>query len=157
MRLSRFTLLLTLAILMVIGCALIPRIDVADKPRPQQGKTLEVWYSWNGASAKVMEQEVTSRIEGVVGTVNGVASVSSESNFGYGRVWITLKPEASVSSVKFEVASLLRQIREKLPEGVGYPQLEGGEVITRSSNDYDRPILSYPVRSISELSETLNN
>ena len=57
MKLSRFTLLLTLAILMVIGCALIPRIDVADKPRPTQGKTLNVWYSWNGASAKVIEQK----------------------------------------------------------------------------------------------------
>ena len=142
-----FSILLTMCVLMIVGAALVTRLDVSDQPRPRQGRTLTVSFGWDGASAKVMEQEVTSRIEGVIGTVNGVASVSSESNFGYGRVWITLKPEASVSSVKFEVASLLRQVREKLPEGVGYPQLEGGEVVTRSSNDYDRPILSYHINA----------
>ena len=38
MRISNFTLMLTLAILMVIGIALLPQIDVADNPRPRQGQ-----------------------------------------------------------------------------------------------------------------------
>lgn len=54
MRVSRFTILLTLAVLVVISCILIPRIDIADQPRPRQGKTLSIWYSWQGASAKVV-------------------------------------------------------------------------------------------------------
>ena len=142
-----FSILLAMCVLMIVGAALIPRLDVSDQPRPRQGRTLTVSYGWNGASAKVLEQEVTSRIEGVVGMVNGVASVSSESNFGHGRVEIRLKPEASVSSVKFEVASLLRQLRDKLPQGVSYPQLEGGDVVTRSSGDDDRPILTYHINA----------
>ena len=140
-----FSILLTMCVLMIVGAALITRLDVSDQPRPRQGRTLTVTFGWNGASAKVLEQEVTSRVEGVVGMVNGVASVSSESNFGHGRVEIRLKPEASVSSVKFEVASLLRQLRDKLPPGVSYPQLAGGEVVIRSSGDYDQPILTYHV------------
>lgn len=142
-----FSILLTMCVLMIVGAALVTRLDISDQPRPRQGRTLTVSFGWNGASAKVLEQEVTSRVEGVVGMVNGVASVSSESNFGYGRVEIRLKPEASVSSVKFEVASLLRQLRDKLPPGVSYPQLAGGEVVTRSSGDYDQPILSYHINA----------
>ncbi|WP_027450770.1 efflux RND transporter permease subunit [Xylanibacter brevis] len=142
-----FSILLTMCVLMIVGAALITRLDVSDQPRPRQGRTLTVTFGWNGASAKVLEQEVTSRVEGVVGMVNGVASVSSESNFGHGRVEIRLKPEASVSSVKFEVASLLRQLRDKLPPGVSYPQLAGGEVVTRSSGDYDQPILTYHINA----------
>lgn len=150
MKISRFTLLLTLAILMVVGCALIPKIDVADKPRPQQGKTLEVWYSWDGASAKVIEQNVTSRIEGLVSAVRDVESVKSVSYFGSGRVTIELKKNANISATKFEIASLLRQVRKQLPEGVSYPELSGGEVVNEKQNqrkETTQVLLSYCVNS----------
>ena len=148
MRISRFTLLLTLAILMVIGCALVPRIDIADRPRPRQGKTLSIWYAWSGASAKVVEQNVTSRIEGLVSAVSGVESVKSESYFGSGRVTIELKKNADVSATKFEIASLLRQIRKQLPEGVSYPELSGGEVVNESrQRETTRVLLSYRINS----------
>ncbi len=148
MRLSNFTLLLTLAILMVIGCALIPQIDVADNPRPRQGKTLSIWYSWRGASAKVVEQNVTSRIEGLVSAVRGVKRVTSESYFGSGRVNVELKKNTDVSATKFEIASLLRQVREQLPEGVSYPELSGGEVVNESrKKETTQVLLSYRVNS----------
>ena len=148
MRVSNFTLLLTLAILMVIGVALLPSIDVADNPRPRQGKTLTVTYSWSKASAKVIEQNVTSRIEGLVASVKGVESVSSESYFGSGRVDVELKKGADVSSVKFEISSLLKQIYKKLPEGVSYPSLTGGEVVNENEkSETTQLLLSYQVNS----------
>ena len=133
MRVSNFTLLLTLVILMTIGAALIPLVDVADNPRPRQGKTLTVSFWWRGASAKVIEQNVTSRIEGLMVSVKGVESVQSESYFGWGQVTAELKKNADVSSVKFEIASLLRQVLKRLPEGVSYPSLSGGEVVNEQS------------------------
>ena len=39
-RISPFSLLLTMIILMIIGAALIPLVDVGSSPRPRQGKTL---------------------------------------------------------------------------------------------------------------------
>lgn len=148
MKPSRFTLLLTLAILMVVGCALIPRIDVADKPRPTQGKTLDVSFSWNGASAKVIEQNVTSKIEGLVAAVRGVENVKSESFFGSGCVTIELKKNADVSATKFEIASLLKQARKQLPKGVGYPELSGGEVVNENQRkETTEVLLSYHVNS----------
>lgn len=148
MKISNFTLLLTLTILMVIGAALLPRIDVADQPRPRQGKTLTVRYSWTRASAKVIEQNVTSRIEGLVASVKGVESVSSESYFGSGKVTVNLKKEADVSSVKFEIASLLKQIHKRLPEGVTYPVLTGGEVVNGDErSETTQLLLTYQVNS----------
>ena len=110
---THFTALFTLAILMVIGAALIPKIDVADSPRPRQGSTLTISFSWHGTSAKVIEQNVTSRIEGLVAAMGGVEKVSSESYFGSGRIVVQLKKKADVSAVKFEIGSLLKQIRKK--------------------------------------------
>lgn len=148
MKKYRFTLLLATAVVMVIGCALVPRIDIAEQPRPRQGKTLSVGFSWHRASAKVVEQNVTSRIEGLVAAVAGVERVTSESYFGSGRVTIELKKNADVSATKFEIASLLRQIRKQLPEGVSYPELSGGEVVNESPRkETTRVLLSYRVNS----------
>lgn len=138
-----FTILLTFCILMIIGVALIPRLDISNKPLPRQGKTLEISFQWQGASERVVEQNVTSRIEGVVSSVGGVKGVSSESYSGSGKVWLELKPEASVSGVRFEVASLLRQVKDKLPEGVSYPELKGGEVVVGNGDNAAEPILTY--------------
>ena len=148
MRISNFTLLLTLAILMVTGAALLPKIDVADSPKPRQGKTLTVTYSWPNASAKVIEQNVTSRIEGLVSSVKGVESVSSESYLGSGRVIAELKKGTDVSSAKFEISSLLKQINKKLPQGVSYPLLTGGEVVhDKGKSETTQLLLTYQLNS----------
>ena len=143
-----FSILLTLCILMLIGAALVPGLDVADKPRPRQGSTLTISYNWRGTSAKVIEQNVTSRIEGMVSAVSGVESVSSVSRFGSGKVTVQLKKGASVSGVKFEIASLLRQTRDRLPEGVSWPTLSGGEVVTSSNApEKSRPLLTWQINA----------
>ena len=149
-RISPFSLLLTLVILMVIGAALIPLVDVGSSPKPRQGKTLTISYSWRNASPKVVEQEVTSKIEGLVSAVKGVGEVSSVSNFGSGRVTVVLKKEADVSAVKFEISSLLKQVRKKLPEDVSYPVLSGGEVVNEGGGEREntlRHLLTYQVNS----------
>ncbi|MDO5129196.1 MAG: efflux RND transporter permease subunit, partial [Prevotellaceae bacterium] len=139
-----FSILLIMCVLMVIGAALVPWLDISNEPRPERGRTLTISYGWNNASAKVVEQNVTSRIEAVVSSVRGVEKVSSVSYFGYGRVTVELKPKANVSAVKFEIASILRQMRGKLPEGVSYPTVSGGEVDTALGDDNEvKLILTY--------------
>lgn len=145
---SRFTLLLILAILMTIGAALLPLIDVAEQPRARQGRTLTVTYRWQGASAKVMEQNVTSRIEGLAGAVKGVKAVESESRFGSARIVIELKPQADISAVKFEIMSLLRQTYKSMPKGVTFPNLSGGDINGDGQGaDKDMLLLTYRVNA----------
>ena len=120
---------------MVAGAALVTQLDVSNKPRPEQGKTLTISYSWKNTPAKVVEQNVTSRIEAMVSSVRGVEKVASVSRFGGGRITVELKPKADVSATKFEIASILRQIRGRLPEDVSYPTVSGGEVGTALDDD----------------------
>lgn len=140
MKQSKFKSLLLLSILMLLGAASLPLIDIAEQPRQRQGRTLTIMYSWHGASAKVMEQNVTSRIEGLVSAVKGVEEIESDSGFGEGRIVLTLKKNADVSATRFEILSLLRQIHKKLPDGVSYPSLSGGET-QRSSQRKNTDIL----------------
>lgn len=148
MRLCNFSILLTAVILLVIGIALAPLIDVAPKPRPRQGRDLWINYGWQGKSAKVVEQGVTAPIEGLMVAVRGVENVESESRYGGGWVRVTLKPDVNVSAVRFEIASLLRQIRSRLPEGVGTPTLSGGDIVTGTRQREETVhLLSYTVNS----------
>ena len=143
-----FSILLVMCVLLTIGVALIPSLDIGSEPRKEQGKTLTINYSWRGKAAKVVEQNVTSRIEALVSSVKGVESVSSVSEFGSGRVTVELKKQADVSAVKFEIASLLRQMRGRLPEDLSYPLLSGGEVdVGRGDDGTVKMILSYRVNA----------
>lgn len=129
-KVSTFTILMVMIICMAAGVAVMPLLDMSPEPKPRQGKTLTVRYSWPGTSPKVVEQNVTSRIEGAVSSVKGVESVSSVSRFGGGSVEIQLKPGVNVSAAKFELMSAIRQIQKRFPGEVSYPVISGGEVET---------------------------
>ncbi|MDE5586019.1 MAG: efflux RND transporter permease subunit, partial [Muribaculaceae bacterium] len=145
---SPFSLVLVMIITMVGGLSVIPLLDMEPDPRPRRGKTISISFSWPGASPKVMEQCVTSRIEGIVASVKGVESVSSVSNFGSGQIEVELKPQASVPATKFEIASVIKQIHKKLPEGVSYPYVSGGETPSTGRKDQmEKLLLAYQLSS----------
>ena len=97
MKPSSFTVTLTFVILMIIGVAVAPLIDVGTEPAPRQGKTLTIRYEWPNVSAKVIEQNLTSPIEGMVAALKGVASVSSTSYFGSNEIVVKLKEKTDVT------------------------------------------------------------
>lgn len=148
MKLSSFSVILTFVILMIIGVALAPLIDVGTEPTPRQGKRMTIKYEWPHVSAKVVEQNLTSPIEGMVSALKGVESVSSKSYFGKSEIVVNLKENVDVSSVRFEISSLLRQSHERLPKGVSYPTLMGGEVVSgMASHNAQKLLLTYLVNA----------
>lgn len=148
MKPSSFSVILTFVVLMVIGVAVAPLIDVGTEPTPRQGKTLTISYEWPNVSAKVIEQNLTSPVEGMVSALKGVESVSSTSYFGHNEIVVKLKEKANVSSVRFEISSLLRQSYGKLPQGISFPTVSGGEVVNDNSSHHDqRLLLTYQVNA----------
>ena len=137
-----------MSVLLVAGIALLPGMELSDKPNVRHQNRLDITFNWNGVSPQVAEQEVTSRIEGLMASVKGVESVSSESHLGGGRVRLVLKKDVNVPMLRFEVASLLRQLNGKLPEGVSYPRLSGGEISDRSNARQESVrLLSYRINA----------
>ena len=141
---NRFSILMITCVLAVIGLAVLPRLEYSDKPRPMQGRTLTVSYYWRGASPRLLEQNVTSRIEGAISTVSGIEHISSNSQYQSGNIKIELKKNASTAAVKFEISSVIKRLRDKLPEECSYPVLSGGEN-TDASREESVLIMSYQV------------
>ena len=141
-----FSLILIMAVLMVIGGALIPLLRIAYHPTPEQGKKLSISFSWPGASQRVIEQEITSKVEGLVSSVVGVEKTTSMSSQGSGSVTVVLKEKVNVSAVRFEISSLLKQIAGKLPEGAGSLYLQGGN-ISGGLKPNTQQVLSYIINA----------
>ena len=109
-------------VLMTIGAAIVPLLSLQFTPI-ERTQYISVSFSWPNASAKVIEQEVTCKIEGILAGIRGVQKVTSTSYKGRGSVQLTLKKGSDMGAVRFEISSLIRQIVAKLPQGVSYPSL----------------------------------
>ena len=140
-KISSFSIILTMVVFMVIGIAVIPLLNVQYSPT-KGSNTLYISYQWNGASAQIIEQEITSKIEGLVSMVAGIDDVKSRSMFGSGNVSVTFKKGADSEALRFEISTRLRQLNGILPQGVAPPTISASSANTEST-----PILFYYLNS----------
>lgn len=138
---SSFTILIIFVCLSIIGASLIPLLSVQLTPTKSRHE-MRVNFSWYNASAKVIEQEVTSKLEGIINKVKGIKEISSNSNKGSGFITIKFKKNSNMDAIRFEISNLIRQTYSELPEGVSYPQLS-----LSGSNENKSPILSYSINA----------
>ena len=136
-----FTVILLMAVLAVTGIAGIPLLNVQYSPVPAD-KSITVSYSWGEASERVMETEVTSRLEGVLTGIRNCSSVSSVSDRGSGSVTLKFRKGTDMAAARFEVASRIRNAYPSLPDGVSYPSISLG---TRGAGS--RTALTYVFKS----------
>ncbi len=134
-----FSVILAFVCLAVMGYALLPLLSIQWLPSAKE-RSLTVWCRWAGASPEVMEQEVITPLEGAFGLVEGVKRVYSIARSGSGTIAIDIAPDIDIDFFRFELASKVRQLYPKFPNGVNFP--------TISINDpeqelAERPILSY--------------
>lgn len=121
-KLSSFSVLLIMGALMVIGLGVIPLLSIQYTPL-QKSSSINVAYSWQNASARIIEQEVTSKIESALATINGVLTINSISRKNGGNVKVSFKKGIPPEVARFEVASQIRQLYPSLPDGVSYPNI----------------------------------
>ena len=137
-----FSVLLIMAALAVIGAALLPRLNVQYTPSTPQ-RTISVSFSWPDASARLVEQHVTSRIEGALSTVSGNTGISSTSSKGAGYIDLSFAEGTDMAAARFEVATAIRNLYARLPEGVSYPAIS----LATSGGSRRADILIYTIKA----------
>ncbi|MCF8224018.1 MAG: efflux RND transporter permease subunit [Bacteroidales bacterium] len=137
---SSFTVNMIFVLLIIIGIAVIPVLSLQLNPTRYMPEMTVSW-SWHLAPSRVIEQEVTSVLEGVVSTVPGVESISSTTQNGSGYIRIEFDKKTDLQAKRFEVAALLREARHKLPPEVSYPIVR----MSVPDNDTGTDILVYQV------------
>ncbi len=118
---SSFSIIVVFLALMLIGIAFIPLLDISYKPSRDLPQ-LTIYFSWPNASPKVVEDE-TSKIEGLLGKISQVKNIESTSSVGNGRVVLEFDKTADLNQKRYEVSTLIRQLRSNMPEGMNYPEI----------------------------------
>ena len=140
-RLPAFSVILVFVVLSIAGAAMIPLLSLQYTPTEKRS-SLTVTASWNGASAKLMESEVTQVLEGLASSVEGVGSVRSVSRKGSGTVTVEVKDKRKMERVRFELSTLIRQVWDRMPAGVSYPSISGS-----SAGGEIESVLTYTVNA----------
>lgn len=139
---SSFTLIVTFVCLSLIGLALVPLLPVKLAPsRNLPGLTVS--FSMPGNSSRVVEAEVTGRLEAMLARVNGIKNVYSTSDNGGGSITLELDKHADMDATRFEVSTIIRQTWPQLPDGVSYPLITA----RRSDDNAARPFMTYTLNA----------
>ncbi|MDR1554226.1 MAG: efflux RND transporter permease subunit [Prevotellaceae bacterium] len=140
-RLSSFSVILIMIVLMIVGAAMLSLLKIQYTPTHERS-AFTVSFSWDGASARVLEQEVTSKIEGALSTIDDISKITAISSKERGNITLWFKKGMKIDAARFEVATQIRQIYNKLPDGVSYPVFN----MAVSGNDL-KTILVYTINS----------
>ncbi len=136
--LSAFSILMAFTILMLIGLVCMFVLPVRFEETPASN-TINVSFKWPGASAAMIENEVTSKLEGTLSIVDGIEKVRSTSSNGFGFIEMDISHRHIGGKLRYEIAALIRQIFPRLPVGVSYPLTN----IKAVENELQKPLVTY--------------
>jgi multidrug efflux pump subunit AcrB len=135
---STFTVNIIFVMLIIVGAAMIPLLSLQLNPT-RYLPSITISWVWPEAPVRVVEQEVTTTLEGVLTTVTGVNKISSSTFNEGGNITVEFDKNVDLRAKRFEIASLLRESGKRLPERVSYPVIS----MNMPSNQSGSTILSF--------------
>lgn len=133
-----FAIIVIFILLVVCGIPLIHYLNIKLNP-DASSSSLTVTFSWTNAEPEAIEQEATSKLEGLFARVNGIKDISSTSGNGRGKIDLTLDKNANTDAIRLEISTLIRQVWPELPDGVTYPSID----VNSTDEENRRPLLSF--------------
>ncbi len=141
--LSPIRILIFFVSLAAMAFFVLPYLKVDLLPK-EQNSELQIQFSLPNTSPLNVESTAMSLLENALSSVRGVKKLRSVSRFGQGVISLTFERKEDMAARRFEVASIIRSVFPKLPQGSSYPQLSGGD---NSAVWNESPTLLYSVEA----------
>ncbi|EEB83223.1 efflux RND transporter permease subunit [Roseobacter sp. GAI101] len=110
------------ALIVLAGVAALFGAEIRELPNVDR-PVVTITTPFPGASPEAVDQELTGRIEGAVGRVSGVRSISSNSRFGRSRVTVEFNDNVDIDVAATDVRDAVGRIVNDLPEDADQPQI----------------------------------
>jgi hydrophobic/amphiphilic exporter-1 (mainly G- bacteria), HAE1 family len=137
------------ALIVIAGIAALFGVEVRELPDVDR-PIITVTTQFSGASAETVDQEITSRIEGAVGRVAGVRTISSSSQFGRSRVTLEFEDSIDLDIAATDTRDAVARIGNALPTGADLPEIVKADA---NAQPVVRIAVTSPGRSPQELTE----
>lgn len=142
-----FSIIVVFVCLLILGAILAPQLSVKLNPS-RKYPVVNVSFNMWGQSARVIETEVTSKLEAMLMRINGVQDISSYSSNGYGNITMRLSEHADPDMARFEMATVVRQTWPSLPPGVSYPSIHMSGTTEEANYPFIRYTINAPISPI---------
>ena len=139
---SSFTIVVSFLCIALVGAAMLPLLTMRFNTL-HYNPTITVGFSMYGSSARVVEMEVTSKLEGLLARMKGVRGINSNSYNGGGNIWVYLDKHSNIESLRLEASSIIRQAWPDLPDGTSYPQV----TVNTPNEGKLSPFLTYTINA----------
>ena len=139
-RISAFTVIVAFVAVSLVGLAVIPSLTIKLVPS-RSLPSLTVNFSMQGNSARIVEMEVTSKLEAMLARIEGVKNIHSTSGNNFGRIRMEIDKHASMDMVRLEASTIIRQTWPNLPPSAGYPTIS----VNRPDEQLTGPFLVYTI------------
>ncbi|MEQ9053983.1 MAG: efflux RND transporter permease subunit [Roseovarius confluentis] len=110
------------ALIVIAGIAALFGVEIRELPDVDR-PVVTVTTQFSGASAETVDQEITSRVEGAVGRVAGVRTISSSSRFGRSRVTLEFEDTVDLDVAATDTRDAVARIANNLPDGADTPEI----------------------------------
>ncbi len=110
------------ALIVIAGIAGLLGAEVRELPDVDR-PVITVRTDFEGASPETVDQELTGRIEGALGRVSGIRSISSSSEFGESRVTLEFNDGVDLDVAATDARDAVARIINSLPEGADEPRI----------------------------------
>ncbi|MDR0824188.1 MAG: efflux RND transporter permease subunit [Prevotella sp.] len=141
-KISSFSVIIIFICLMILGIFIIPKLPLKLNPSGKH-PVVNVSFSMWGQSARVIEMEVTSKLEAMLSRIKGVRDISSYSSNGAGNITVKLSEHADPDMARFEISTIIRQTWPSLPAGVSYPSVS----MSGTTEESGLPFLRYTINA----------
>jgi len=135
------------ALIILAGVAALFGAEIRELPNVDR-PVVTITTPFSGASPESVDQELTGRIEGAVGRVSGVRSISSNSRFGRSRVTVEFNDNVDIDVAATDVRDAVARIVNQLPEDADQP-----EIVKADANA--QPVMRIAVTSASRSPQEL--
>lgn len=140
--LSSFSVIIIFICLLLLGLILVPQLSVKLNPSRKYPVVNVSFHMW-GQSARVIEMEITSKLEAMLSRIKGVESIDSYSSNGYGSITVRLSEHVDPDMARFEMSTVVRQTWPTLPPGVSYPSI----YMSGTTEEANHPFLRYTINA----------
>ena len=110
------------ALIVIAGIAALFGVEIRELPDVDR-PVITITTEFAGASAETVDQEITSRVEGAVGRVAGIRSLSSNSRFGRSRVTLEFNDDIDIDVAATDARDAVARIANNLPDDAEQPEI----------------------------------
>ncbi|MCA0433716.1 MAG: efflux RND transporter permease subunit [Proteobacteria bacterium] len=109
-------------VLVLIGLMSYTRLTVREYPNIDEAQ-VSVSTSYNGASAEVIESQVTQVLEGALAGIEGIDTIESTSRAEQSRITINFRSGIAIESATSDVRDRVSRVRRALPDEIQEPTI----------------------------------